>query len=247
VEVAAPAVEFALQAQGNPDGRKRQDQAAAEGHGKSQDERPAQAVGGRRQPLFGSIQTLLVRGRDAVRNLQHGGAARNQFVVEEGIAPAVALLRRPLQGAVEDAPVSLDLRPQGGKRLPLPRFQQGRIGIQCGTRLTLERSQARTLCLRGGGVRREQEIPHVGAREIDPAANLIQGAQALQEGAPSLPFSGADPVEDEQRARGRTDDRDQQSPETERQHQPRRLRPLPSRIPQRTVGVKQQFPDRTLF
>ena len=149
--------------------------------------RPSEDCG---QLFFHAAQAALIDGGDAVGDLQHGGAARHQLVVEEAVAEAVAFFGRPGQHAVEDLPSRLRFPIAApGKGCAFFGCERLRIGQQRGLGFALEPGQASAL--RGGArfVRRQQEIADVGSRQIDLRANLVEARR----GVPGMPCGGASP------------------------------------------------------
>jgi hypothetical protein len=170
-----------------------------QGYSESDQQRPVQAGGGALDTIFSPSQAAFVYQRDAVGDLQHGGAPRHQLVIKEGVAPLVALLRRPRFHPVEHAPVVFDLRAQREERLALGCIERAAVGLQHLARIRFQCFQPGPLRRRAAGIGRKQKVAHIGAGKVDLRADLVQRAHPFQERFRDSRFLAADPVERQQR------------------------------------------------
>ena len=123
-------VQLPFQPENEADRHQRQEQAAAERTRERPQKVTPYAVRRGRRPLFGPRQPQFVHRSDAVCNLKHGGAPRDQFVVEERGAQPIPFLRRPSDAGIQNLPVGIDLIAQRLKRLPFLRLQTAAVSIQ---------------------------------------------------------------------------------------------------------------------
>src|SRR5665213_1637117 len=176
-------------------------------------------VGGRGQALFGAIEAAFIDFRDAVRDLEHRGAAGHELLVEKCIAKAVFLRRRPLKRRLQDLPPRVDFHSQSLKRVLLLRVERAGISVQSRPCLALDRNNIRVLSFTPARAWRKQEIAHVGAGKVDLGTNLLQRAESSEERLADARFIGTDAIELDNRADRGGENEQNQTAETDGQYQ----------------------------
>ena len=176
-----PALHFAFQPQDVEDGEAGQSRAAEQRDSDHGAEPELESSEDSAQFFVAAPQRFLVERLDAVGDLEHGSAARDQLLVEERIAVFVALFGRPGEGAIQNIPIGVDLTSQVLKGRALVGLERLRIGIERRADIlaqVIERSQ---LSARAGGFGSEERVADEGAGQVDVGADLFEGAIAGEE------------------------------------------------------------------
>jgi peptidoglycan-associated lipoprotein len=206
--------ELFFEAQCNGDSGQGEESTAAEGDTEGGNQRPSEALRRACESFLGARQAALIDGLDSIGNLQHGGAARHQLLVEKRIAQPVALFRSPVEGGLKDLPVSVYFTAQSLKCVALAWIDGAGVMVEERQRFTLDPVQASTLRSGSAGIRREEIIANVGSGQIDLRADPFQRAEPFNERPPHLGVFIAHAVESHERSGGRGEKERQQTAET---------------------------------
>ena len=166
------------------------------------------------------IQLRFVEPADLVGNREHCGSTGEHFIAQKCISRPLPLLRRPLEGGFQNAPISSQLLGEHRERLRLATAQQPQILLQRSIHVLSGFQERVAMALGFTGLWLQQVVPDVGAGEIEVASNTFQDLRPQQKLVANAIvrcldlLKGLDPVSAGERHEN------QQSTESGDQHQP---------------------------
>ena len=159
----------------------RQHEAEAHGDGEGNEGAALELAEGLLDAQAALIDLRFVDGADLVGDAEHGLAARKDFVAEEDIAGAAALVGGPFEDGFEDFPVGVERLGKDAEGSDFGRPQKAAVFGDGLVHVGAGFAEAVAVAFGLAGFGFEEVVADVGAGDVDVAADAFEKAVAVKE------------------------------------------------------------------